>query len=154
MKYFLAFNSLPRIASNDSLKIDFITFSTTGNAADFGDLLEAKKYAASASNAVRGLWASGNRTEPSVYYNRIEFVTIATLGNSQDFGDATHSLSHGGALSSSTRFVHLGGSVSPSYTNTMYYVQIMTTGNAVDFGDLLQPQEGANGSSNGHGGLG
>ena len=74
------------------------------------NLLEAKKYAASASNAVRGLWASGNRTEPSIFYNRIEFVTIATLGNSIDFGDATHSLSHGGACSSSTRFVHGGGS--------------------------------------------
>ena len=84
----------------------------------------------------------------------MEFVTIATLGNSKEFGDNTHALSHGGALSSPTRFVHIGGAVSPSYTNTLSYVQIMTTGDAIDFGDLLQAQEGANGSSNGHGGLG
>ena len=96
-------------------EIDYITFSTTGNAADFGNLLEAKKYAASTSNAVRGLWASGNRTEPSVFYNRIEFVTITTLGNSIDFGDATHSLSHAGACSSSSTRMVLGGGSNPNF---------------------------------------
>ena len=84
----------------------------------------------------------------------MEFITIATLGNSKEFGDNTHALSHGGALSSSTRYVHIGGAVSPSYTNVLSYVEFATTGDAIDFGDLLQPQEGANGSSNGHGGLG
>ena len=83
-----------------------------------------------------------------------DLKSIKEIKSSKEFGDNTHALSHGGALSSPTRFVHIGGAVSPSYTNTLSYVQIMTTGDAIDFGDLLQAQEGANGSSNGHGGLG
>ena len=126
--------------------------STLGNAADFGNLLAAKKYAASASNSVRGIWSNGNANP--TYYQVMEYVTIATLGNSIDFGDPPHNLSHGGALASSTRYVHLGGANSPSYTNQMYYVQIMTKGNGLDFGDLLEAAQGTGGTSNGHGGLG
>ena len=136
--------------------IDYITFSTTGNAADFGDLVNIKKYAASASNAVRGLWANGNASDPSlVVYQVIDYVTIATLGNALDFGDMNYDESHGGAAASSTRFIHYGGTTSaPNMVNNISYVQIMTTGDAVDFGDLLNPVEGCRGSTNGHGGLG
>ena len=136
--------------------IDYITFSTQGNAADFGDLLNEKKYAAGGSNAVRGLFANGNASDPSlVVYQVIDYVTIATLGNALDFGDMNYDESHAGATASSTRYIHFGGSTSaPNFVNHISYVQIMTTGNAIDFGDLLNPVEGCHGSSNGHGGLG
>ena len=136
--------------------IDYITFSTQGNAADFGDLVNIKKYAAGGSNAVRGLFANGNASDPSlVVYQVIDYVTIATLGNALDFGDMNYDESHGGATASATRYIHFGGSTSaPNFADRISYVQIMTTGDAIDFGDLLNPVEGCHGSSNGHGGLG
>ena len=57
--------------------MNYITMSTLGNAADFGDCGTANNRGA-ASNAVRGIVGdSGAAT----------FITIATLGNTQDFAD-------------------------------------------------------------------
>ena len=39
--------------------IDFITISTLGNAADFGDLTSTKFGLAAGSNSIRGLFAGG-----------------------------------------------------------------------------------------------
>jgi len=136
--------------------IDFITISTLGNAADFGDLLTLKEQGGSSSNSVRGLYAG---QEQPARTNTIEFVTIATLGNSQDFGDLTQARNQLGGAASPTRGVFFGG-VNPSPTpgemfTTIDYVQIMSTGNAIDFGDLQNDRRRnpPQGISNGHGGL-
>ena len=138
--------------------IDFVTTSTLGNAADFGDLLVATSHNAGCSNAVRAISAMGYQ-QPGYNsrVNSIEFITMATLGNATDFGDATRSNSTPSACSSSTRGVFTGGGQgsSPYGTTVMDYVEIMTTGNAIDFGDLVDNQSEANAAlSNGHGGLG
>ena len=129
--------------------MDYLTFSTLGDATDFGDAITAVRYPASASNAVRGVQCQGGA--PNSFVNTIEFITIATLGNAQDFGDLTmDDLGFGsGACSSPTRAVF-----SNNTETHLDYVQIMTTGNSIDFGDKTDNDSCGGGASNGHGGLG
>ena len=136
--------------------IEYITTSTLGNAADFGDLITSISGASGASNAVRGVVMNGY-TFPSpatVFYNNIEYITMATLGNAIDFGDMTDAVSQGSGASSPTRAVSMGGTKAPGDVDVIEYIQIMSTGNAVDFGNLLSARRGGSGASNGNGGLG
>ena len=132
--------------------IDYVTIASTGNAADFGDLVgSGHVWSSSASNAVRGIQWCGH----TPLTNHIEYITIATLGNSTDFGDCSTAHNCGSAVASPTRccdnFAITG---STDYSNVVEYVEIMTTGNAKDFGDLTQGRYITGGCSNGHGGLG
>ena len=114
--------------------IDFVTFSTTGDATDFGNLLETQQEPSGLSNATRGVWMNG-----APHYDRIQYVTIASTGNSVNFGDARSIAGARGGLASTTRGVVGGGEsgVSPHpYINNMEYITIPTTGDGVDFGDL------------------
>ena len=130
----------PSISATNTM--NYVTLSTLGNAADFGDCATANNRGA-ASNAVRGIIGdSGSAT----------FITIATLGNTQDFADSIGDRAYQTACASPTRVVWGGGDTSPAL-NTMDYVQIMTQGNAIDFGDLTIARFNAFASSNGHGGL-
>jgi hypothetical protein len=150
------------IAGNDSANnvIQFVTISTLGNAADFGDLNVGRRSPGGCSNSVRGL-IGGGFNSPSLK-NEIEYITIATLGDAIDFGDLTQARWLLSSCSSPTRGVFAGGyQPSPAATyNVIDYVQIMSTGNAIDFGDLA-PIGGSGtgvkrsntGTSNGHGGL-
>lgn len=130
--------------------ITFVTISTQGNAADFGDLTLADQSGGASSNAVRALYFTSDAAT-------INYLTIATLGNALDFGDLTVSTNHysGGSPSSSTRACYGGGGF-PSTTDTIEYVQIMTKGNSVDFGNLTVGRSlmMRGNCSNGHGGLG
>ena len=119
--------------------IDYVTISTLGNAADFGDLLGTKGQGGACSSSTRGLYAGG---ENPAAVNNIDFITISSTGNAQDFGDLTVARRrfHNSGLSNSTRGVWSGG-YSPVTFNTVDYVTIASTGNAQDFGDLLQITE-------------
>ena len=127
--------------------IEFITFATTGNASDFGDLTTTMSDATSSSNCIRairyGKWPTNGT---------IDFVTIATLGNAIDFGDMLDDAYHAGSCTNPTRMLHLGGSNKTSY-NAIEFITIMTTGNGQDFGDLTYTPRGNGANSNGHGGL-
>ena len=125
--------------------IDYITISTLGNAADFGNLLAARRALAGASGDGRGLFMGGG--EPG--QNVIQYITIAVLGNAVDFGDLTSAQEYSGGLSSGARGVRIGGAAQV----TMDYVTIATTGNATDFGDTLIGSSSAAGLSNGTYGL-
>ena len=73
-------------------EINFITISTLGNAADFGDLTVARRTLVGGSNAIRGLFAGGQDTNPNADANSvnvIDYITIASLGDATDFGDLT-----------------------------------------------------------------
>jgi hypothetical protein len=64
--------------------IDYITISSLGNAADFGDTtISVSQGGATASNtrAVRGAGST-----PS-YTDVLDYVTISTTGNATDFGN-------------------------------------------------------------------
>ena len=84
--------------------MDYITISSTGDAADFGDLSATRYNHGGCSSATRGISAGGTSTT-----NVIEYVTIANTGNATDFGDllaARHS--HSGCANS-TRGIFAGG---------------------------------------------
>jgi hypothetical protein len=114
--------------------IDYVTISATGNAVDFGDLIAANGFCSSFSSSVRGIWAGGYNSSPTV--NVIQYVTISTIGNATDFGDLTLSRGAGAGCSNSTRGIAAGGGPSGSITNAIDFITISTMGNAQDFGDL------------------
>jgi hypothetical protein len=111
--------------------IDFVTFSTTGNATDFGEFANVSgRDTAALSNETRGVFGGGTE------YNNIEYITIASVGNAIDFGDMTTSVGRMAGCSSVTRGVWGGGNSSNPESNIIQYVTIATAGNATDFGDL------------------
>ena len=62
--------------------IDYITYATSGNATDFGDVAATSSDATcSASNNVRGITFGGRIHSNSNIDNAIEYLTIATTGN-------------------------------------------------------------------------
>ena len=125
--------------------IDFVTFTTTGNATNFGSLTSnglGKGYAIhGCQSPTRGIAYGG----ANYAAKKIEFITFATKGNGQDFGECTVNQNDGGALSDSTRGVQVGAG-SPA-SNVMEYITMATFGNGTDFGDLVDAR-GCRGASN------
>ena len=77
--------------------IEYVTFSTTGNAINFGDLSSrAKRAGSSSSNCVRGFYFGGSNDSPSsnTTYNDCDAIIIQEQSNSVDFGDL-HTTTHG-----------------------------------------------------------
>ena len=125
-----------------SNEIKFITYSSTGNSTDFGDLTTsvAGYRPSGVSNSTRGIRAGGSNNPGVGGVNVMDFITMAAEGNAVDFGDlATAKLKYGAAVSSPTRGVICWGNSHPASVNTMEFVTIATTGNALDFGDLFNP---------------
>ena len=132
--------------------IQYLTIATTGNTADFGDIVRAQTWSGAASNSIRGIIACGYAGPAAANVNTIEYVTISTLGNAVDFGNYGDERWNVGAVASPTRAC-LAGGYAP-YDNRIEYIQIMTTGDAIDFGDSTNARRYNGGASNGHGGLG
>ena len=112
--------------------MDFITFSTTGDATDFGNLSAARDLNGGGANSIRALCAGGQAPGVS---NVIDFVTISTAANATDFGDLTDQRGYCAGMANDTRQITSGG-LDPSFSNIIDFVEIATTGNAVDFGNL------------------
>ena len=108
--------------------IDYVNINSTGNAQDFGDLIEARDKIAAAGSSTRGLFAGG---DPSS--NTIAYVTLATTGNALNFGDLPYDGWGTGAASNDIRWLNFGD----YSTNRISYVTMSTLGDAQDFGDLL-----------------
>ena len=87
--------------------IDYINVTTTGDAADFGDLAVAKHTGAGCANAIIGV--IGNGSDGPAVTNEITYIRMATLGNSVDFGDSTQARYACAGMSSRTRGVWAGG---------------------------------------------
>jgi hypothetical protein len=123
--------------------IDFVTISSLGNAADFGDLTAARTHISSSSSSTRGIWAGGYNPAGGDK-NIIHYVTISSTGNALDFGDLTQQKFGVGSCSNSTRSVFGAGYVSSPVTqvNTIEYITIQSIGNVQDFGDLTQVRAG------------
>ena len=79
--------------------IDYVTIASTGNATDFGDLVEfyGKYNSAGTSNKVTGIFAGGQGS--GVVYDSVDKITIASTGNATDFGDLTATFEGSGATS-------------------------------------------------------
>jgi hypothetical protein len=136
--------------------IDYWTISSTGNAADFGDLLTDTTAPATCSNDTndRGIFMCG--AGGSYYFtNVIQYITITSTGNATDFGDMVGADPAGyPAITPTGQRGHPGGSDNGTdergfmfggYTYTggneywykdISYITISTTGNSSAFGNL------------------
>ena len=130
--------------SSRSNVIDYITYATTGNATDFGDVAATTSDAnASASNNVRGVTFGGRLYSNGNLSNSIEYLTIASTGNAIDFGDLSVGGSNtqrhrqgNGMSGSTTRGLASGGYTPAALSNVIQYVTIASAGNSTDFGDM------------------
>ena len=116
--------------------IDYVTISSTGNAADFGDLRDKKTQIFGVSNNVHGIFGGG-RFLPATDYANMDYVNIASAGNSLNFGDLVHGRFHVRAAGSPTRGLIPGGSTpGPTNHKEIQYITIASKGDSLDFGDL------------------
>lgn len=121
--------------------IEYISLTTAGNAADFGDTTETghTNNTGIVSSNTRGLFFGFTDGPFTAATDTINAITMTSLGNATDFGDVTTKRQGMGGASNSTRGVCAGGFPSPGgfpTVNTIEYVEIATTGNTSDFGDL------------------
>ena len=114
-------------------EIDYVTLSSTGNAADFGNLGTATSDKGGCSSSTRGVFGGGRNPSPS---NVIDFITMSSTGNTGDFGDLSVTRNHCQASSNQVRAVWLGGYTPGASSNVIDYASIASMGNAIDFGDL------------------
>ena len=139
-------------SGNGNNIIDFVTIASTGNASNFGDLIEPgglvsyshghpqKYYRMSGASPTRGIITGG--VSPT-YDRSIQFITFATKGDGQSFGTLSQAHAGGAGCSNSTRAIFGGGySTYPSLTNIIDFVTIATLGDAQDFGDLTNSPRG------------
>ena len=112
--------------------IDYLTFSTTGDAADFGNLTDERSLVGGGSSFTRCFCTGG--AAPGVS-DIIDYVTFASTGNATDFGNLTDERHYLAGMSNETRLIAAGGTV-PGYSNILDYITMTSTGNAIDFGDL------------------
>ena len=122
-------------SNSNTDRIGAITFSTTGNAADFGNLNEDLYQGAACASRERAVHFGGRAGSPTnTNRNTIQFVTIASTGNAQDFGDTTDTRYGHTSLSNQTRGLCTFGQ--NPVQNNIEYVTIQSTGNSIDYGDL------------------
>ena len=76
----------------------YITFATTGNTSDFGDMTVARKGVAGGSSQTRMIMMAGYGAGGWTELNNIDFVEIATTGNATDFGNLTVARSYIGDM--------------------------------------------------------
>ena len=108
--------------------IDFIEISSTGNAADFGDLTGTQRSQSSFGSNTRMVTAGGQGPGTT----KMEAIQIASLGNATDFSDSLSGTTENGrGTSDGKRGVFHKGAVQ----NVLETKNIFNGGAAVDFGD-------------------
>ncbi len=65
--------------------MDYVTFTTRGNATKFGDLSVATKHHNATSDSVRAMIAGGSNSDTDL----IQYINVSTEGTSVDFGNLT-----------------------------------------------------------------
>jgi hypothetical protein len=140
-------------ASNE---MQYITFASTGNSVDFGDLYTGVYWTQGASNNVRGVWAGGvtgnSPAGPYTGQTLCQAITIPTLGNSVNWGDLTGDRRNGG-ITGSQLAGYIGGGEPARQTDIMKFSLIGDGAHAYSFGDLNAGNAYNAGVSNCHGGL-
>ena len=123
--------------------IQYVTIASTGDAVDFGDMIEPISTSASFNSQTRAITAGGYETP--VTSNRIQYITTSTLGNSTDFGDLSTAAGFNNSMQgcNAVRAVMALGYTAPSNSsvNTVEYFQMATLGNSLDFGDVSTASE-------------
>jgi len=109
--------------------MDLITIATTGDATDFGDLVDAKYSSAGVGSPTRGIFLGGDPNRSKNY-----FFIFSSQGGTNNFGNLIEDHYNSAALSDDTRGLVLGGT---TVVNTIEFITMATTGDASDFGDLF-----------------
>ncbi len=121
-------------ASSNVNTIEKITFDSSSNSSDFGDLTGVRYNFCGAANVTYGLFFGGQASGANS--NIIDYITVATAGNATDFGDLTAARQGPTACCNADRATVAGG-YEGSTVDTIEYVTIASTGNATDFGNLV-----------------
>ena len=128
---------LGRNPSSHTNHMEYVTFSSNGGVAEFGDdgsLLQDS--IAPFADSTRGCLATGTQYTPAIRY-----ITIASTGDSTPFGDLSSARYMGGGAggASPTRGFAFGGlsPLTPTVAEKIIeYINIQSGGNAVKFGEL------------------
>ena len=131
-------------SSTDITRIQYFSHTSSGNAADFGDLPTGAYGAAACTNAINAFRLGGSTTTSSYQKtNTIETWVCATTGNATDFGDIGAYTYYSHANSDGTigivvwgRSKSSAGQANGDYTNDVERFTMATAGNASDHGDL------------------
>ena len=124
-------------SANNLDRIGAITFSTTGNALDFGNLVTGVRepFDGIISTGIRGFNCGG--VSPS-FTETINMITIPTFGDAVDFGDLIKLGRQGGAVGNSIRGFLVGNSgPSDTFTNEIQKFNLISGGNAVETGESV-----------------
>lgn len=115
--------------------IEKITFDSSSNSADFGDLTVARYNFCGAANLTYGLFFGGQGNGGG-NQNVVDYVTVATAANATDFGDLSGSRQGPTACCNADRATVSGGYEGAS-VDTIEYFTMASASNATDFGNLL-----------------
>jgi len=124
-------------SANNLDRIGAITFSTTGNALDFGNLVTGVRepFDGIISTGIRGFNCGG--VSPS-FTDTINMITIPTFGDAVDFGDLIQLGRQGGAVGNSTRGFLLGNSgPSDTFTTEIQKLNLISGGNSTQTGECV-----------------
>lgn len=127
--------------------MDYVTIASTGDALDFGDLLNNTNSPAACNSSTRGV-IGGGTTDGNTNLNVIQYITIGSTGNATDFGDLTSARYALAGCSSSTRGLFAGGTTGAADTSNINYITIASTGDAASFGSLTTSRSEVSGCSN------
>ena len=117
--------------------IQYITMATTGNAADFGDLVHGATYRSfGAGTGGQDKAIFGDGTAGGYSSANMQYVDITTTGNAVDFGDLHTGAAINTGLCNATKAHVIGGYNGASINNIQQFT-MATTGNATDYGDLI-----------------
>ena len=132
------YNQLTAPLFNSVGSLQYITISTKGNTADFGNQFFGRYSMGAAASPTRAIYFGGGyESSPGTVtnVNLIDYVTIQTLGDAKDFGDLTEKSRMIASCANSTRGLRAAGRA-PNRVNTIDYVTMASTGDAINFGDL------------------
>ena len=135
------------IISGRSNQVEFANLETTGDFADFGDLVQTASQGAGMGSRTRAIACGGTPSSPGGT-NNIDFATIASTGNFADFGDMVAVGFSRVAVANQTRGVVLGNAVAPLALNNIEHLTIASTGSANDFGDCTIGRQEAGAAGN------
>jgi len=116
--------------------MDYVQIDTTGNAIDFGDLVESSELEGGALGGhVRGYYFGGDPAETGI--ETFVFSNVANGGGGGDstvYGTMTANSKTGAGTANRTRGIIFIGST-PSASDVINYITMTSTGSGIDFGN-------------------
>ena len=128
--------------------IDFINIASTGNAAEWGEIItEGMGLAGGASNSIRGAYCGGFEGLPTnARISTIQALNIPTNGDIFDFGDLQWTSQQMSGAGNNTRGIYTNGYAYPNMSpvnpnnslNQSYtMIEFMSSANRTDFGEII-----------------